>query len=252
MRSIALAAAACAASAANLRAGHPAGNMSFIQGAPPCQCVADDANWKQPTKREPKCIFIDLGAADGNTFDNFIADGYGPIGNCPSGGKWEAFLVEANPQFDGKLKSLQTNVQGVHSLSSTAAYSCVGQTSFYIDTNAKTNHWGSSMSDTAPDAIASGKQKVTVPTLNVAQLIAENVQPDDWVMLKVDIESAEYSVMPCLAQSTHANLIDRVYLEEHHWFPSVTAADKAAMVESKKKLRAIGVDIPDAYWTSTL
>ena len=30
--------------------------------------------------------------------------------------------------------------------------------------------------------------------------IAENVRPDDWVMLKVDVEGAEYNLIPCLAQ----------------------------------------------------
>eukprot|EP00438_Fugacium_kawagutii_P006640 Skav235739 [mRNA] locus=scaffold1686:178517:179823:- [translate_table: standard] len=43
-------------------------------------------------------------------------------------------------------------------------------------------------------------------------------------MLKVDIEGAEYNLLPCLAQFKDAGLIDRMYLEEHWWFPSITAA----------------------------
>ena len=40
-------------------------------------------------------MFIDLGAADGNTFDSFLSNGYGPVKNCPHGGDWQAILVEA-------------------------------------------------------------------------------------------------------------------------------------------------------------
>ena len=78
---------------------------------------------------------------------------------------------------------------------------------------------------------------------------------DDWVMLKVDVEGAEYNLIPCLAQFStmrqwfavvhrstdqsvggfvmafpktncqgEAGMVDRMYLEEHWWFPSITAS----------------------------
>lgn len=218
--------------------------------APPCQCVANNAAWTPTVRTEPKCIFIDLGAADGNTFQQFLNNDYGPLANCPSG-KWEAYLVEANPHFDAPLQQLaQQYPNQVHVMKSTAAFSCVAHTSFFIDTDPAHNHWGSSMSDAAPDAVRSGKQKVTVPTVNVIQLIAQSVIPADWVMLKVDIEGAEYEVIPCLANFAHANLVDRMYLEEHTWFDSGSANGPAQMNAAKLKLKAAGVDIP-AYFTQT-
>eukprot|EP00933_Yihiella_yeosuensis_P068093 TRINITY_DN733_c0_g1_i1.p1 TRINITY_DN733_c0_g1~~TRINITY_DN733_c0_g1_i1.p1 ORF type:complete len:260 (+),score=67.94 TRINITY_DN733_c0_g1_i1:138-917(+) len=223
--------------------------------APPCTCVANDASWKKTSRTEPKCIFIDLGAADGNTFDEFIADDYGPVENCPSGGKWEALLVEANPIFSKKLKAIEKNMGGgkgtVRSYPDTAAYSCNGQTSFFIDVDKTHNYWGSSMSDSAPDAVKSGKRKVTVPTINVNQLVYENTIPGDYVILKVDIESAEYDVVPCLAQFKDASLVDRMELEEHTWFPSVTSEMKAKMAQAKQKLVGMNVQIP-AYFSNTL
>jgi FkbM family methyltransferase len=245
------------ASAANLRTNVTAvtktkvSRVSYMQDNAPCKCIANDPSWKKTSRTEGRCIFIDLGAADGNTFEEFLTDGYGPVRDCPNGGKWEAFLVEANPQFSPKLKALEKNLAGeVHSFAETAAFDCKGETSFFIDEDATHNHWGSSMFHSAPD-VKNGKRKVTVPTMNVAQLIAENVIPEDWVMLKVDIESAEYSVIPCLAEFKQVNLVDRLYLEEHHWFASVTEDMKEAMVQSKKKLQALGVDIPKDYYTST-
>ena len=150
---------------------------------PGCGCDANSPSWHKTSRTQPKCVFIDLGAADGNTFDNFLADGYGPVSNCPHGGDWEAILVEANPVFSKKLKSLEANLGGkVRSLASTAAYSCETTTTFSIDADPTHNFWASSLDEKV------GQQEVTVPTINVNKLIAENVRPDDWVILKVDIE----------------------------------------------------------------
>jgi FkbM family methyltransferase len=224
-------------------------NVSF-QAAwkqPPCQCIANDPAWVRSTRTTPKCIFIDLGAADGNTFQDFLQNKYGPVSNCPSG-DWEAFLVEANPQFDAPLKLLEQQYAGqVHALASTAAFTCEGQTSFYIDTDPTHNHWGSSMNTNSPDVVKSGKQQVTVPTTNVIQLIAEHVLPGDWVMLKVDVEGAEYELVPCLAEYKDAGLIDRMYLEEHWWFKTDTQTTPEMMAAAKAKLQSMHVDIPQYY-----
>ena len=150
---------------------------------PGCSCEANNPSWKRTSRTQAKCIFIDLGAADGNTFDSFLADGYGPVSNCPHGGDWEAILVEANPIFSKKLKALETNMAGkVHSMATTAAYSCQTTTTFSIDADPSHNYWASSLDEKV------GEKEVTVPTINVNKLIAESVLPDDWVILKIDIE----------------------------------------------------------------
>lgn len=249
------------AGAARLRNGNQSqnlaaqgvGNVSFHARTwqPPCQCMANNPQWTKPARTIPKCIFIDLGAADGNTFQKFLQNGYGPVANCPSG-QWESYLVEANPQFTNQLQAVAAqSAQPVHVLGGTAAFTCEGQTSFYIDTDPTHNHWGSSMSASAPDAIKSGQQKVTVPTMNVIRLIAENTLPSDWVILKVDIEGAEFDLVPCLAQFQQASLIDRMFLEEHTWFDTGSATTPAQMEAAKAQLRAMNVDIP-AYFTNTL
>merc|ERR1719262_331870 len=185
---------------------------------PSCACETANAAWKRPVRTTPECVFIDLGAADGNTFNHFLANGYGPVSNCPSGGKYQAFLVEANPRFDGNLGGVESAHKAfVHAYKSTAAFMCEASTSFYLDTvNHGNNYWGSSMSPNHPDAQRSGKTKVTVPTTNIIRLILENTIPGDWVMLKMDIEGAEYDILPCLANAPEAaGLIDRLYLEKH-------------------------------------
>lgn len=211
----------------------------------PCQCQANNAYWKPTARTVPKCIFIDLGAANGNSFQQFLQNSYGPIYNCPSG-QWEAILVEANPQFTPYLDSIQTQYQNqVHSYSSTAAYMCQGRTSFSIDPDAAHNHWGSSMKREF------GGITVTVPTVNVIQLIAENTIHADWVILKVDIEGAEYDILPCLANYPNVRLIDRMYLEEHNYLQANSVYTKQQYTQAKATLQALGVDMPQ-YYSHTL
>merc|ERR1719197_2168985 len=104
---------------------------------------------------------------------------------------------------------------------------CEATTSFYLDTkNTQQNFWGSSMSQSHRD-VQSGKTKVTVPTANLIRMVYENTIPGDWVMVKMDIEGAEWDVVPCLAKSGVGSLIDRLYLEEHPQSWSLTGTSPA-------------------------
>mmetsp|Transcript_31452 Transcript_31452/g.50447 ORF Transcript_31452/g.50447 Transcript_31452/m.50447 type:complete len:256 (-) Transcript_31452:123-890(-) len=222
------------------------GVNSSHSGSPPCTCAANNPTWSYCQRTTPKCIFIDLGAADGNSFKQFLNNEYGPVANCPSG-QWEALLVEANPQFTPALTSVSNQYLGsVHAYSSTAAYMCQGTTSFSIDPDPAHNHWGSSMKKSF------GSKTVTVPTINVMQLVQEHVTQGDWVILKVDIEGAEYDLLPCLAEFKHANLIDQIFVEEHHWIQVDAAYTQAQYDSAKVQLRAAGIQIPEGYHSQSL
>mmetsp|Transcript_79374 Transcript_79374/g.222610 ORF Transcript_79374/g.222610 Transcript_79374/m.222610 type:complete len:268 (+) Transcript_79374:54-857(+) len=222
------------------------------QGGAPCQCEASNAQWKACQRTVPKCVFIDLGAADGNSFNHFLSNGYGPVSNCPSG-EWEAHLVEANPRFDAPLQKLVGDYPSkVHADKSTAAFFCEGTTTFYLDTqNHAQNYWGSSLSSNHPDTKKSGLQGVNVHLLNLNKLLVEQTIPGDWVMVKMDIEGAEYDVLPCLAQAPAASLVDRLYMEVHAPTWSLTGGTKETLEAAKATLKQRGVDIPP-YFSQTL
>lgn len=217
----------------------------------PCQCEASNPSWVKSNRSEARCIFIDLGAAGGNSFQMFLANGYGPVGNCPSG-KWEAFLVEANPRFEKNLEAQVAAFPGaVHSFTSTAAFDCEGSTSFYLDTKStQYNYWGSSLSKKAGDVKKSGFEHVDVKLVNLNRLIYENTIPGDWVMVKMDIEGAEWDVLPCLAQAPAASLVDRLYMEVHGADLSLTGTTPAQLEAAKAALKQKGVDIPP-YFSNT-
>jgi len=229
-------------------------NASFMasRAALPCTCEVSNTAWKPCARTVPRCVFIDLGAADGNTFNFFMNNGYGDVGNCPSA-QWAAVLVEANPHFKPKLDAIgHTHAGSVDVMASTAAFMCEAKTSFYLDTvNTDKNYWGSSMSSSHPDVQRSGKTKVTVPTINLNRVLYEQTIPGDWVMVKMDIEGAEWEVLPCLAEAPVAHLVDRLYLEQHPQSWGMGSTTPEQMENAKASLRSKGVDIPN-YFSHTL
>merc|ERR1719446_1542883 len=99
------------------------------------------------------------------------------------------------------------------------------------------------MSPNHPDAVKSGHAQVTVPTMNLMKFLTENTIHGDFVILKMDIEGAEWDVLPCLANAVGPSMkVDRLFLEVH---PNLWASNYAptdALEEAKRRLRRLGVD----------
>jgi FkbM family methyltransferase len=218
----------------------------------PCHCKLNDDSWTKPTRTEEKCIFIDLGAADGNTFRDFLNNTYGPVNNCANGGEWEAILVEANPRFNKQLDEESKRYPGlVKVMSQTAAYMCEGQTNFFLDTkDVRENFWGSSLSAVHPDVVKSGKQKVKVALSNLNRILTEHTIPGDWVIVKMDIEGAEWDIVPCLAESPASALVDRMYMEVHQRGWGLEGTTAAVMNQALQVLVDRGVQVPK-YFSQT-
>jgi len=75
-----------------------------------------------------------------------------------------------------------------------------------------------------PDVISTARLKglpiVDVGGLNLMQLLTKTVRPEDFVIVKMDVEGAEYDILPCLVDSSAIKLIDMFFLERHDWLPS--------------------------------
>ena len=61
---------------------------------------------------------------------------------------------------------------------------------------------------------------VTVPTINFSEWILNNIHknPGDTVIVKLDIEGSEYSVLEQMLEDGSINLIDELLVEFHHHF----------------------------------
>lgn len=193
----------------------------------------------------PKCVFIDLGAANGNSFATFREHGFVNVSQCPSGGLYEAWLVEANPNFNAPLQNLEEKYSGaVHALSATAAWNCQGSSSFNIDDNPVHNHWGSSLGSMDLEHDQQVSKVVTVPTVNVIQMIHEHTLPEDYVVVKMDIEGAEWDLLPCLAQSDDRHLVDIIFMERHSYDRSLHTYPASELDNAVESLKTDGVAMP--------
>jgi len=194
----------------------------------------------------PKCVFIDLGSGSGKNLQAWTSDKYGPLANCP-GGQWEAILVEANPLFEPVLKNVSEKWSSQVTLDvSTAAYMCEAKTAFYLDTkDVQKNVWGSGLNAHDKDTmLGDGLNKVEVATININRLLTENTIPGDWVMMNMDVEGAEFDIIPCMAESAAASLVDRLYMEQHDPSWGLEGATPTTMQTALAGLRTRGVDIP--------
>lgn len=225
----------------------------------PCPCETFNAQWKYPGKRPPACLFIDLGAADGETYKAFLHQSSKWSFNYSTGPfdhkDCYAYLMEANPKFGQQLEKFRND--HVYPMTTTAAYMCDKPAErFYLDVTGP-GGWGSSL-DNQHEAVSTEKRAVDVQLYNLMRLLQENAIPEDTVVMKMDIEGAEYDILPCLADSPAAALIDTLYLEDHcpgkWWCPTTGQAGntKAVFNTALAKLRQRGVVIPDGYWSPML
>lgn len=234
-------------------------NSTFGSKGAPCACHTQDPAWAVPPQRPPACLFFDLGAADGETYKVFMHQS----------SKWQfnydtasfahdqcyAYLIEANPGFVPQLEPLRAPM--VYPMPQVAVYMCDKEAeTFHLDVSGP-GGWGSAL-DGNHEAVRTNTVDVQVKLLNLMRLLTENARPEDTVVVKMDIEGAEWDILPCLAQSPAAKLIDTLYLENHcagdHWCPTTGQAGTtwAQWEASLAMLKQAGVKIPDGYWSPML
>ena len=177
-------------------------------------------------------VFIDLGANNGDSLKNFfgfeMSSGGG--GNLQKllpkqliqqaeSNKWEIHAYEANPYFNPHLaqvkRKLQNRLHNVYLNNETAAWTHDGQIDFYLDTvNKDVNFWGSSVNKNAKDVQLSQQVKVRVACHEIARIIKQ-YEVDDIVVVKMDIEGAEYDLLIDLFRKDALRLIDWLAIEYH-------------------------------------
>eukprot|EP00439_Symbiodinium_sp_Y106_P056560 s3796_g7.t3 len=161
-----------------------------LHGSSPCQCQADTSAIARPSRTKPKCIFIDLGAADGNSYNAFLRGEYGQIKDCPNQDR-------------------------------------------------STRHTWQSISNA---------NDVQVHLINVISLIKSKTIPGDKVLLKVDIEGAEFDLIPCLARSDVLSHDMTAFVEEHYFLGGVkrclTGVTDREYNDAKQVMMSKGVKMP--------
>ncbi len=178
---------------------------------------------------EPKNIYFDLGANNGDSIENFLSMNY-----LSNGGdirskipaqklkqKWTIYAIEGNSAFDSMLFSLKNKYKNtIHDIilyNGTVVANYDGFIRFYIDENNQYgNQVGSSIYANHPDIILSKRVNVRKPCVDFSRLLRFYSQ-NDFIVVKMDIEGAEFELLIHLIKENVLNLIDVLIVEYHKY-----------------------------------
>ncbi|KAG0237099.1 hypothetical protein BGW41_000267 [Actinomortierella wolfii] len=217
----------------------------------------------QPTSRggKPRFIFVDLGANRADSMDVFLKRPGTKFNYDYPKPDWaryedaEIFLFEANPVFNGALVKAKQRADEegikVEIFPSTVVDVKDGIRTFFLDTvNDSHDYWGSSIYASHPDAIKSKSKGTDLTGINIATWLLRNTLPRDFVVVKMDIEGAEYEVVPHLAEMQAGAVIDHLLIEWHGIdVTGVTDPEQARLIDERTKaaiarLEQMGVNMP--------
>jgi FkbM family methyltransferase len=150
--------------------------------------------------------FIDLGAYNGDTlkkavslysdFDSFI--GFEPVGKLY---KKAVSRFKNNP----KVK--------IHRKAASVKY---GSDKIFVHITKKGNGKGSSLHLKKKTGNLKKTQYEKIKTIDFAEYITKNFKKNDTIILKIDIEGEEYSLLSHMIDSGAIEYIDKIYCEWHN------------------------------------
>ena len=151
-------------------------------------------------------IFLDVGADIGESVKFFRS-------NHPEANQFEIFSFEPHPVNIEKLRQ----IEGITLI----------EKAVWINDQGITMYFGKPKSSTVYSDKRTGRvdanDKHLVPTIDLVKFIKENFQKTDEIWMKMNIEGAEYQLIPYLYQSDILSWINRVYIKWHIGkIPSIT------------------------------
>ena len=170
-------------------------------------------------------IFIDCGANTCTVLRQFVK-------RFPD---FEFFAFEAQPELaaagERVIRELpQTKIQHF----SKAVWTRNEELSFYLATQWGPNHRGGSTlvtGNTCNQSAIDYESPVRVEAIDFSSWLGENFVPEDYVIVKMDIEGAEYDVLEKVIADGNLPLIDELIIEFHNQMnESVSKARHDALV----------------------
>lgn len=141
-------------------------------------------------------IFIDCGGHCGCSIRKFIKTHL----------DFECYTFEANPELAKYYKNLPTT------LIQKAVWSKDGEAKFYIG-----GRWGlESSSLYEKKSNVDENNFVTVEQTNLGKWIIDNFNKDDYIILKLDVEGAEYEILESMLGDGSIYYLNELHGEEHY------------------------------------
>ena len=172
-------------------------------------------------------FFIDCGGMKGQSVRKFKLE-FDPK---------ERYIVhtfEPNPRFESCYDGLSNHV-----LHRAGVWVSDGEMSFYLD---RGDGEGSSLLESKRTGDLDFADPERIRTVDLSGWLAENFTKSDYVILKLDIEGAEFEVLEKMLEDGTMKLIDELFIE-WHW--EKVQVPKERMTNSKKRIR-----VPIRTWNA--
>ncbi|XP_078616533.1 uncharacterized protein LOC144884870 [Branchiostoma floridae x Branchiostoma japonicum] len=98
--------------------------------------------------------------------------------------------------------------------------------------------------DTVTGGARNLARHIQVKSIDFSSWISKNINKEDYVIFKLDVEGAEYDILQKMVEDGTFQLIDKFYGECHFWHPTGWTASKRQ--ELLKKIKTIG--FTQTYW----
>lgn len=144
-------------------------------------------------------ILIDVGANQGYVSDLMFSK----ISNFD----FEIFSFEPNPKFEKDLSKKPYHINHIKS----AAWTIDGELQFRFDESPQS--YGSSC--ILSKRTGSLSKPTSVPCVDLSSWIKRTFTPSDYIILKIDIEGAEYEVVPKLFEEKALDIVSVFLLDLH-------------------------------------
>ena len=159
----------------------------------------------------------------------------------------DIYLFEANPIFNPALIRAKEKYDAlginVNIFPSTVVDVKDGTRTFFLDTvNTDHDFWGSSIYATHPDAVSSNSNGTVLTSINLSRWLLMNTLPRDFVVVKMDVEGAEYELIPHMVEMGVWTVVDHLFIEWHAI--NVPEGDVERAGAAAEKLKAEGVNLP--------
>lgn len=154
-------------------------------------------------------MFIDAGAHSGESISLYL-DKNPQLKGC------NVYLFEPNPQYAQELKELEGNKTYNIIYKPEAVWTKNEELSFFI----AEDQWGDLGSTLLPEKREKLdlQHPLEVKAIDFAEFLQSNCTSQDYVIVKLDIEGAEYQVIDHLIKTNSIRLIDEILVEWHDMF----------------------------------
>lgn len=156
-------------------------------------------------------IFIDCGGLDGcsvryflDTFDN--AEEY------------EIYTFEPNAPYDQKFLEIKNKLGKKYSRIKKAVSNFDGKIDFYINDQNPSSCTTNSTKGEKPGCgsnILGNVTKTSVDCIDLDKWIRSNFKQEDFIILKLDVEGAEYDIVPKMIKNKTFFMVDELHMEWH-------------------------------------